>query len=83
MDDTLFIGDRKAFEKFIHEIQKHFNIVEEVALDEYIWCELKKVNDNEIIMKQSNLIKKIKRNFKCTWIYQGVIRHWQVQMSQF
>ena len=64
VDDILYIGDRKALKKFTHEIQKHFNIVEGGMLDEYIGCEIKKINDNEIILKQLNLIRKIKRNFE-------------------
>ena len=64
VDDTLCIGDEKALEKFISEIKSYFNIIEEGTLDEYVGCELKKISENEITMMQSNLIKKIKRNFE-------------------
>ena len=64
VDDTLCIGDRDALEKFTNQITEYFNIVEEGTLDEYVGYELRKVSKKEIIMKQTNLIRKINRNFE-------------------
>ena len=49
---------------FTEETQKYFKIVEEGTLEEYVGCKLRKLNKEELFMKQSNLIEKIERNFK-------------------
>ena len=63
LDDTLCIGDTESLKTFTKEIKKYFNNVEEGTLEEYVGCELRKLNKEELIMKQSNLLQKIKRNF--------------------
>ena len=64
VDNILCIGDREALEKFTNQMTEYFNIVEEGTLEEYVGFKLRKVSEKEIIMKQTNIIRKINRNFE-------------------
>ena len=63
IDDTLCIGDKKAFDKFKQEIKKRFVTKEEGNMTEYVGCEVVRKKRDELVMKQSHLIGRVKKQF--------------------
>ena len=62
IDDTLVMGDKKAIDEFKKEITRYFNTKEEGAFEEYVGCKVL-YGDNELFLHQSDLIRKIEKNF--------------------
>ena len=53
------IRNQQSLEVFTDGIQKYFKVMEEGSIEDYVGCEIWEVNENELLMRQSNLIKKI------------------------
>ena len=64
IDDTLCAGEKEAIIFFKKELRKFFATKEEGTMDEYVGCQVKKVNEKCIVMHQSELIRKMERIFK-------------------
>ena len=61
IDDILCIGNQQSFKSFTYDIQKHFKIVQEESIELYVGCEIQEVNKDELVVRQSNLIKKLEK----------------------
>ena len=63
IDDTLCAGHKEALTLFKQELKTYFATKEEGKLEEYVGCQIKKINEKCIIMHQTELLKKIERTF--------------------
>ena len=63
IDDTLCAGHREALKQFKNELKTFFSTKEEGKLEEYVGCQIKRVNEKCIIMHQTELLNKIERVF--------------------
>ena len=63
IDDTLCARHKEALDSFKKELKNHFSMKEEGKLEEYVGCQIKKLNDHCIIMHQTELLRKIERIF--------------------
>ena len=64
IDDTLCIGHIEALNFLKDELKNHFATKEEEGkLEEYVGCQIKKLNNQCIIMYQTELLKKNERIF--------------------
>ena len=63
IDDTLCAGHKKALEVFKQELKNFFATKEEGELDEYVGCQIKRVNEKCMIMHQTELLNKIEQIF--------------------
>ena len=63
IDDTLCAGHKEALHLFKQELKTYFATKEEGKLEEYVGCQIKKINEKCIIMHQTELLKKIERTF--------------------
>ena len=63
IDDICCIGNQEAINDFKRELKKSFNTKEEGNMTEYVGCELNRVEKRLLVMHQSDLIKKLIKNF--------------------
>ena len=63
IDDTLCAGHKKALKVFKEELKNFFATKEEGKLDEYVGCQIKRINEKCIIMHQTELLNKMKKIF--------------------
>ena len=63
IDDTLCAGHKEALKLFKEELKTFFATKEEGKLEEYVGCQIKKINEKCIIMHQTELLNKIERIF--------------------
>ncbi len=64
IDDTLCAGDINALKLFKKELRTFFSTKEEGKMDGYIGCQIRQINENCIVMHQSELINKMERIFR-------------------
>ena len=64
IDDTLCAGEKESITLFKKELRKFFATKEEGIMDEYVGCQVKKINEKCVVMHQSELIGKMERIFK-------------------
>ena len=63
IDETFYIGDKKAIDIFKKEIKEHFVTKTEGKVDDYVGSMIKRINSG-ILLYQSDLIKKIELQFE-------------------
>ena len=63
IDDTIYVGDKKALDTFKKEIKEYFVTKEEGRVEHYGQCMIKRINGG-ILLHQSDLIKKIELQFE-------------------
>ena len=63
VDDCLITGDKRAVEQAKLDIKSKFDVRELGPVDEYIGCNIKKIDDSKIKLEQPDMIKKIKKEF--------------------
>ena len=63
IDDTLYIGSKKAVDQLKIDVRKHFCTKEEGIMEEYVGCEVRRAGKHKLFMCQSNLINKLDRLF--------------------
>ena len=63
IDDICCIGNQEAINDFKRELKKSFNTKEEGNMTEYVGCKLNRVEKRLLVMHQSDLIKKLIKNF--------------------
>ena len=63
IDDTLCAGPKKALDIFKAELRNFFATKEEGKMDEYVGCQIKRINRDCLVMHQKELMKKLERIF--------------------
>ena len=63
IDDTLCAGPKKALDIFKAELKNFFATKEEGKMDEYVGCQIKRINRDCLVMHQKELMKKLERIF--------------------
>ena len=62
-NDALCVGEKDALDQFKKELRTFFATKEEGTMDKYVGCQIKRINDDCMIMHQTDLLKKIERIF--------------------
>ena len=64
INNTLCTGDKRSLDVFKGELRTFFATKEEGTMDEYVGCQIKRVNKKCIIIHQSDQLNKLRRIFE-------------------